>query len=82
MYEVLDISQSTYYKSSHKTISKREKENRRLTQLIIEIHNENKQRTGAPKIHYLLYHEGFSVSIKLVQRLMKEDVVWSSNRSL
>lgn len=72
MCEVLDIPQSTYYKSFHKTISKREKENRRLTQRIIEIHNESKQRYGAPKIHYLLNQEGFNVSIKRVQRLMRE----------
>lgn len=72
MCEVLDIPRSTYYKSFHKTISKREKENRRLTQRIIEIHNESKQRYGAPKIHYLLNQEGFSVSIKRVQRLMRE----------
>src|SRR5690606_2280926 len=72
MCEVLDIPRSTYYKSFHKTISKREKENRRLTQRIIEIHNESKKRYGAPKFQYLLNEEVFVVSIHGVQRLRRE----------
>jgi len=44
----------------------------KLTQRIITIHQESKQRYGAPKIHYLLTKEGYQVSIKRVQRLMKK----------
>ena len=42
-----------------------------LTQRITEIHTESKERYGAPKIHHLLEEEGYKVSIKRVQRLMK-----------
>ncbi len=70
--DVLDIPRSTYYDTLNKTESNRERENRELTQRIKEIHSESKQRYGAPKIHYILGEEGYQVSIKRVQRLMKK----------
>lgn len=55
--------------------SNRERENKELTKRIIEIHTDSKQRYGAPKIHIILQQEGYSVSLKRVQRLMaKADV--------
>lgn len=51
--------------------SNRERENKELTKRIINIHTESKQRYGAPKIHFILQEEGYSVSLKRVQRLMK-----------
>ena len=72
MCEVLGVPRSTYYKSLTKTISNREQENRQLTKRIIEIYQESKQRYGAPKIHHLLVMEGYQVSLKRVQRLMKK----------
>jgi len=71
MCDVLDVPRSTYYDSLHKTISNRDRENNELTQRITEIHKESKERYGAPKIHHLLEEEGYKVSIKRVQRLMK-----------
>ena len=70
--EVLDIPRSTYYDRLNKKESNRDRENRELTQRMIEIHKESKQRYGAPKIHHLLVQEGFQVSIKRVQRLMRK----------
>src|SRR5699024_901273 len=70
--EVLDVPRSTYYKSLTKTVSNRDQENQQLTNRILEIHHESKRRYGAPKIHYLLNHEGYNVSLKRVQRLMKK----------
>lgn len=70
--EVLRILRSTYYQAQHRTESKRDRENRKITEQIIEIHQESKQRYGAPKIHYLLKQDGFKVSLKRVQRLMKK----------
>ncbi|MCG7332637.1 IS3 family transposase [Salinicoccus roseus] len=72
MCEVLDMPKSTYYKSLDKSISNTERENQELTKRITEIHTESKGRYGAPKIHYLLGEEGYSVSIKRVQRLMSD----------
>lgn len=72
MCDILDIPRSTYYKSLDKTISKRDQENVQITKRIIEIHNDSKQRYGAPKIHVKLEQEGYQVSLKRVQRLMKK----------
>src|SRR5690625_3826248 len=72
MCDVLDVPRSTYYQSLNKTISNRERENKELTKRIIEIHNGSNKRYGAPKIHHTLVEEGYKVSIKRVQRLMKK----------
>ncbi|MGM7683796.1 IS3 family transposase [Cytobacillus sp. Hm23] len=71
MCDALGISRSTYYQSLQTIESNREYENRELTKRIKEIHSESKERYGAPKIQYLLKQEGYNVSIKRVQRLMK-----------
>src|SRR5699024_2908 len=44
---------------------------------LIEIYQESKQRYGAPKIHHLLVMEGYQVSLKRVQRLMKKAYIKS-----
>lgn len=72
MCDVLDVPRSTYYKSLDKTISNRDQENHELTERIIEIHDESDKRYGAPKIHHLLNEEGYQVSLKRVQRLMRK----------
>ena len=77
MCDVLDVPRSTYYQSLNRTISNRERENNELTKRIIEIHNDSDKRYGAPKIHHLLEKEGYQVSIKRVQRLMKKAAIQS-----
>src|SRR5690625_5279645 len=72
MSDVLDVQRSTDHDSIDKTISNSDQKNHELTERIIEIHNESKQRYGAPKIHYILREEGHQVSLKRVQRLMKK----------
>lgn len=72
MCDVLDMPRSTYYSLRYKTESNRESENNRLTERMTEIHTKSKQRYGAIKIHKILLSEGFHVSIKRVQRLMKQ----------
>src|SRR5699024_4723899 len=46
--------------------------NQEFTKRIKEIHIESKERYGAPKIHHILCEKGYQVSIKRVQRLMRE----------
>ncbi|MBG9983255.1 IS3 family transposase [Aerococcaceae bacterium DSM 111020] len=72
MCKTLDISRSTYYESLNKTESNRDRENREYTERIVQIHEESKKRYGAPKIHKELEKEGYSISLKQVQRLMKK----------
>ncbi|WP_442946280.1 IS3 family transposase [Oceanobacillus sp. MO10714A] len=72
MCETLDIPKSTYYQSLNKTESNRDRENRELTEKIIEIHEASKKRYGAPKIFKILKKQGHKVSFNRVQRLMKK----------
>jgi putative transposase len=69
---VLEINRSTYYQSLQKVESNRERENKELTKRICEIHADSYQRYGAPKIQKVLKREGFTVSLKRVQRLMNK----------
>jgi transposase InsO family protein len=80
MCEVLSIPRSTYYHSLHKTESIRERENKELTKKIIQVHQESKERYGAPKIHQTLLKDGCLVSLKRVQRLMAKAEIRSITR--
>ena len=72
MCTVLGVARSTYYKSLDKTKSAREIENKELKAAIMRIYKANKGIYGAPRIHYILGTEGFTVSLKRVQRKMAE----------
>ena len=72
MCTVLGVARSTYYKSFDKTKSKREIENEELKAAIIRIYKDNRGIYGAPRIHHILGTEGFKVSLKRIQRLMKK----------
>jgi putative transposase len=71
MCEVLIVPRSTYYQSFHKEKSSYTVENEEILARIKIIHAESKGRYGAPKIYHLLTVEGFTASIKRVQRIMK-----------
>lgn len=68
---VLDMPRSTYYQVKSACESNLARENRILTQRIQSLYTESKRRYGAPKIQKCLRKEGFMVSIKRVQRLMR-----------
>ncbi|MGE7925712.1 DDE-type integrase/transposase/recombinase, partial [Viridibacillus arvi] len=65
MCRVLKLPKSTYYQAAHKKPSVYHLENQHITERIREIHRASDYR------YYLLCKEGFQVSIKRVQRLMK-----------
>ncbi|MEO3153648.1 IS3 family transposase [Turicibacter sanguinis] len=69
--EVLSVPRSTYYQSKHQIESKWKRENHQLLERIKKIYFESSRRYGAIKVHRQLIKEGFSVSLKRVQRLMK-----------
>lgn len=68
---MLNIPRSAYYQSKRQAESKLEHENQQLLERIKEIYFESKRRYGVIKFHRQLLKEGFSISLKRVQRLMK-----------
>lgn len=68
--KVLKFPRSTYYKALNRVPSNRQLENQALDETIKAIHQESKQRYGAPKILKELESKGIIVSIKRVQRHM------------
>jgi putative transposase len=78
MCDVLDLPRSTYYQhQKQQEPSPREMENQRITERMLQIYQESKERYGAPKIHYILRSEGFEISLKRTQRLMKKSGIRS-----
>lgn len=75
--DVLGVPRSTYYQTKYHVESNRDRENRQLTNSIKAIHTESNERYGAVKIHKCLQKKGFNVSIKRVQRIMKEEGIRS-----
>src|SRR5205085_9736820 len=78
MCEVLKVPRSTYYQSFHKVKSSYDIANEAILARIKIIHAESKGRYGTPKIHYLLTQEDFKVSLKRVQRIMKDAGIQST----
>jgi transposase InsO family protein len=69
---VLKVSRSTYYKTKNHKPSPKALEKKHLQKRIKDIWLKNKKRYGSPKIHKILLKEGELISIKRVQRYMKE----------
>ena len=73
MCEVLGIARSSYYKALTKSETPRAKEKKELKEVIHKIYDESKGRYGSPKIHKILTKkEGYKISEKRVQKLMRE----------
>lgn len=68
---MLGISRTTYYSFAYKKTSKTAVERKVLKQEIQSIYDDSNGIYGAPKIHKIL-SEKFNVSIKRVQRIMRE----------
>lgn len=69
---VLEVSKTTYYASKDRHPSQRSQGNEQLKQEILQIYEKSKHRYGAPKITHQLIQSGWKVSLKRVQRLMRE----------
>ncbi len=72
MCRLLEIPRSVYYFYKNKSLTATEIRNNQLKKKISAIFFANKQRYGATKIHQVLLKEGSSVSLKHVQKLMKQ----------
>lgn len=71
MCSVLEVSRSGFYAWVKGAESPREQANRRLTDLIVEIHKKSRGTYGAPRIHAELRARGERCSKNRVARLMK-----------
>lgn len=67
----LDVSASGFYDWLDRPESKRQRENKALTEKIKRSHQQSREIYGSPKIHKDLVSTGGSCSVKRVARLMK-----------
>ncbi|SQC06449.1 integrase catalytic subunit [Clostridium perfringens] len=72
MCSILNVPRSTYYSKKNPKKSEREIENEKLKRAILKYYKESKCRYRAPKIKIMLSKNGFNISIKRTQRLMRE----------
>ncbi|MGL5821923.1 MAG: IS3 family transposase [Sarcina sp.] len=72
MCSILGIPRSTYYSKVNSKKSNREIENEGIKESIVRIYNDSKCVYGAPRIHATLIKENINISLKKVQRLMKD----------
>jgi len=72
MCELLAVSSSGFYAWLGSEPSRREQENRGLTEQIRVLHQRSRQTYGSPRIHADLQEMGQRVSRKRVARLMRE----------
>ena len=75
--KVLKLSRSGYYSWLNREESKRDKENRCLTNRIKEIHLEERGIFGAPRIYKKLVSEGYQGSKNRIGRLKNKAFVFS-----
>jgi len=71
MCRALKVSRSGYYRWRNNPMSRMEKENRKLTREIIEIHKESRFTYGSPRIHAELRERGYFIGHNRVARLMR-----------
>jgi len=71
MCKVLRVSRSSYYSWLKRIPSKRQVENKNLTEMIKEIHAVSKQTYGSPRVTVRLKELGYNASRPRVARLMK-----------
>jgi transposase InsO family protein len=70
--DVLEVSTSGYYDWVDRPMSRRDKDNQRLTLKLHCFHQQSRQISGSPNLHKDLLDDGETVGIKRVQRLMKK----------
>lgn len=71
MSGLFGVSRSGYYRWLGGTPSRRDIDNQRLTQAILEVWKASGKRYGAPRIHRQLMGEGWSASRPRIARLMR-----------
>jgi transposase InsO family protein len=77
MCQVLEVSRSGYYQWIKYPESTRKIEDRDLKQKIVAIYHDSRRTYGSPRIYQKLLREGYQVSKKRVERLMKEAGIYA-----
>lgn len=72
MCKVLGVSSSGYYDWCGRDPSKREKRKIEIMILIEQIHQNSKERYGAPRAYHALIAQGIKITQSTVSRWMKE----------
>ena len=77
MCQALKVSRSGYYQWIKYPKSTRKIEDMNLKQKIITVYYNNRKTYGSPRIHQTLLRDGYHVSKKRVERLMKETGIYA-----
>ena len=77
MCSILGIPRSTYYSKVNSKKSNREIKNETIKKSIMKIYNNSKYIYGAPRIYAALIKKNINISLKKVQRLMKDLGIYS-----
>lgn len=80
MAEVFKVSRAGYYKSMDRKESKTARENKELVVKIKEIHKENREVYGSPRIHRQLKKDGVKCSRVRAARLMRANKIQAKMR--
>lgn len=80
MAQIFDVCRSGYYKYENRKPSKREEENRQLTEKIKEAYQEGRGKYGSPRVHKVLQNKGELCSRKRVAKLMQKEGLQSKIR--
>jgi len=75
--QLLELPRSSYYERLTRTDSNRTMENKQLSDRIMRIYLESGRRYGAPKIHQALAKQQINISLKRVQKLMRQLAIQS-----
>ena len=78
MCQVFAVSRSGYYQWVKQPRCNRKIENTHLKQKIVEIHQNSRRTYGSPRIHQALLKEGYQVSKKRIERLMKKVGIYAA----
>ena len=73
MCKALGIARSSYYYALQPKRGMRQINKENLRSMIVSIHSDSKKIYGSPKIHQELLKQGQICSLKLVQKIMKEE---------
>lgn len=77
-----DVSRSGYYAWRDRPVSERVKEDERLGEAMVELHQGFRRSYGARRLHQALKQKGYRCSVRRITRLMKALDITASTKGL